>query len=328
MDCFCTAVQPCGQLCGVSISALSDRGLLLGFPCILIHDMSSFNIRSFGSWIASSLPIPLAQNTAQFQYPLFRIVDCFIRSMPIPTTMPCGFNIRSFGSWIASTPLSLWWNAILNVSISALSDRGLLQMAQGYSLTGHTSFNIRSFGSWIASSAMAHELAHVVLVSISALSDRGLLLPTWRDVQQRRQRFNIRSFGSWIASWAYADHKRSMCRLFQYPLFRIVDCFLLPPAVARRLSLFQYPLFRIVDCFSSKVSVKSSATMFQYPLFRIVDCFRVMYRKSEWETKFQYPLFRIVDCFNRRRPVNPVTHEVSISALSDRGLLRAGLQAR
>ena len=37
-------------------------------------------------------------------------------------------------------------------------------------------------------------------------------------------RFNIRSFGSWIASYRAAV-KAAAQLLFQYPLFRIVDCF-------------------------------------------------------------------------------------------------------
>ena len=44
--------------------------------------------------------------------------------------------------------------------------------------------------------------------------------------------------------------RRGYSRSFQYPLFRIVDCFNAGGAVTMdELAWFQYPLFRIVDCF-------------------------------------------------------------------------------
>ena len=61
----------------VSISALSDRGLLPGFGSLNFLTPTCFNIRSFGSWIAS-----LLANSGRPRLP--------------------SFNIRSFGSWIAS----------------------------------------------------------------------------------------------------------------------------------------------------------------------------------------------------------------------------------
>ena len=112
--------------------------------------MPSFNIRSFGSWIASKCSDFTSHADAQFQYPLFRIVDCFILSR-------------------------LWEADEQRVSISALSDRGLLQQREAQMLQPDRRFNIRSFGSWIA-------------------SDSGEAVPPQDN-------------------------------MFQYPLFRIVDCF-------------------------------------------------------------------------------------------------------
>ena len=86
-------------------------------------------------------------------------------------------------------------------------------------------------------------------VSISALSDRGLL-PGHRP----RKR---------LSRW-----------LFQYPLFRIVDCFGTVYIGGDAEVTFQYPLFRIVDCFIIQCALHGVSTKFQYPLFRIVDCFR------------------------------------------------------
>ncbi len=85
------------------------------------------------------------------------------------------------------------------VSISALSDRGLLQ-------NGDPVWTVLD------------------TVSISALSDRGLLRRKKSRKAKIRQSFNIRSFGSWIAS---EMAREGCCRItrFQYPLFRIVDCF-------------------------------------------------------------------------------------------------------
>ncbi len=64
--------------------------------------------------------------------------------------------------------------------------------------------------------------------------------------------FNIRSFGSWIASRYF---RRNCCYAseFQYPLFRIVDCFGETVYSILVDAMFQYPLFRIVDCFGSDV---------------------------------------------------------------------------
>ena len=62
--------------------------------------------------------------------------------------------------------------------------------------------------------------------------------------------FNIRSFGSWVAS--NVDKKKGHTEYkFQYPLFRIVGCFLALSRSVRALAWFQYPLFRIVGCFSA-----------------------------------------------------------------------------
>ncbi len=86
------------------------------------------------------------------------------------------------------------------VSISALSDRGLLLDLGAVHAGQQRCFNIRSFGSWIASIAMYGTVPSPPNVSISALSDRGLLPPRRRPMSRRGTCFNIRSFGSWIAS--------------------------------------------------------------------------------------------------------------------------------
>ncbi len=109
-----------------------------------------------------------------FQYPLFRIVDCFARRLP-PSR---GFT---------------------RVSISALSDRGLLLIDGLHRVVAAHRFNIRSFGSWIASCNTLRR-GRRNSVSISALSDRGLLPTLATPVLAGFKRFNIRSFGSWIAS--------------------------------------------------------------------------------------------------------------------------------
>ncbi len=182
-------------------------------------------------------------------------------------------------------------------------------------------FNIRSFGSWIASC-------------------------TWREsVQRVNPCFNIRSFGSWIASH-HRLHQLSTFSCFNIrsfgswiasrPALRLCAC----PAP------FQYPLFRIVDCFIqahsteggvAKVSISALSDRgllpshsrwrgvlflrFQYPLFRIVDCFSERLALAAPVAVFQYPLFRIVDCFCKDGPGGDLGCAVSISALSDRGLL-------
>ena len=64
----------------VSISALSDRGLLHPLRCCQLGLSRRFNIRSFGSWIASQQVHGDAVAERMFQYPLFRIVDCFNES--------------------------------------------------------------------------------------------------------------------------------------------------------------------------------------------------------------------------------------------------------
>ncbi len=102
VDCFESESVVASQEICVSISALSDRGLLLQVKRPPKNDLLRFNIRSFGSWIASTLQRWVRRYAKLFQYPLFRIVDCF------------GFIVKSNSS-------------VTLVSISALSDRGLLQ---------------------------------------------------------------------------------------------------------------------------------------------------------------------------------------------------------
>ncbi len=183
-----------------------------------------FNIRSFGSWIASPTPPRNTHKRRRFQYPLFRIVDCFrTRSRPI--------------------------ERLLFVSISALSDRGLLRTQVLSQVQSRFSFNIRSFGSWIASGE------------------------NWLRLEGTMQ--------------------------FQYPLFRIVDCFAAEKAANRQKILFQYPLFRIVDCFTIKKSMPDT----------VVAGFNIRSFGS-WIASILEPETRLT-----------ITG-VSISALSDRGLLR------
>ena len=99
--------RPCMfQAQAVSISALSDRGLLLRKFSHDVDSLPSFNIRSFGSWIASCHPWHSTGDFCVFQYPLFRIVDCFAVAVNGPFHQ-------------------------VDVSISALSDRGLLQSPLG-----------------------------------------------------------------------------------------------------------------------------------------------------------------------------------------------------
>ncbi len=200
MDCFCALPWNAKRPYGVSISALSDRGLL------------------------QRKLLPICGKCFVFQYPLFRIVDCFLHVYRSVLFLKWGFNIRSFGSWIASKLRFL------------LRNYGLIR------------FNIRSFGSWIASSFPFILSTPTLAVSISALSDRGLLRRPQHESACATLRFNIRSFGSWIASMA------ALCT---------------PPVMA----MFQYPLFRIVDCFRASGYYEAHAPAFQYPLFRIVDCF-------------------------------------------------------
>ncbi len=151
VDCFYRqSSQQIGRL-PVSISALSDRGLLQD---VLIHSidccsvsisaLSDRGLLQYGRFLAYEI-------TLTFQYPLFRIVDCFTTDgddHPHPA----------------------------NVSISALSDRGLLQQCKATAIIAEQCFNIRSFGSWIASPSDQRYQTPPLRVSISALSDRGLLL--------------------------------------------------------------------------------------------------------------------------------------------------------
>ncbi len=159
-------------------------------------------------------------------------------------------------------------------------------------------FNIRSFGSWIASSHALQRSTKPLEVSISALSDRGLLRRVGRRLVKMVCGFNIRSFGSWIASFAI-DAILCVDHGFQYPLFRIVDCFL--------INFRRHPVD--LGCFN----IRSFGSWIASRLRPRCRC------RLRW---FQYPLFRIVDCFDNTHPVVNPYNPVSISALSDRGLLQ------
>ena len=88
------------------------------------------------------------------------------------------------------------------------------------------SFNIRSFGSWNAAFPWVGVEHQNQPVSISALSDRGMQHSGMTIWDESGCCFNIRSFGSWNAALLRCS-SRLHSRLFQYPLFRIVECSLL-----------------------------------------------------------------------------------------------------
>ncbi len=176
MDCFCAgrlAVDDQAKFQYPLFRIVDCFDALAGSPSMI---RQSFNIRSFGSWIASRPRRHQRQRGQWFQYPLFRIVDCFA------------------GCWVSRCQR-------VSVSISALSDRGLLPCCR------------------------QPTSAQTAPVSISALSDRGLLLCFKQCTLRNIVSFNIRSFGSWIASTTL-DLAMAVESAFQYPLFRIVDCFL------------------------------------------------------------------------------------------------------
>ncbi len=272
VDCFCRQLGAMWLRYHVSISALSDRGLLRYLLRLNLQVHIGFNIRSFGSWIASRTVQERRHGLGWFQYPLFRIVDCFPVAFTEDSVEGGGFNIRSFGSWIASKPpdchplASGWFQYPLFRIVDCFAT--LLQSQRPYQY-----------------------------VSISALSDRGLLPCPNSGSLRQNCRFNIRSFGSWIAS----PTGRIRARLFwgfQYPLFRIVDCFM--------LSLLAVPTAGA--CFNIRSFGSWIASDYhQHVAFN--------------EAMFQYPLFRIVDCFPPANGSRIAPSGVSISALSDRGLL-------
>ncbi len=138
----------------------------------------------------------------EFQYPLFRIVDCFVSSSREAPSHRERFNIRSFGSWIASPNLDSYLPKEAHVSISALSDRGLLRLSGARSMAARSSFNIRSFGSWIASSPLPRPTS--LLTGFNIRSFGSWIASVWpMPAKAMDGCFNIRSFGSWIASrWA------------------------------------------------------------------------------------------------------------------------------
>jgi len=135
----------------------------------------SFNIRSFGSWNATCHGAQEALCEA-----------CF--------------NIRSFGSWNATTQNRPAIRGSTYVSISALSDRGMLPTGTCCWLAGHNVFQYPLFRIVECYSGIVLSCGRFIPVSISALSDRGML--------------------RMAVEWS----KRTY-RLFQYPLFRIVECY-------------------------------------------------------------------------------------------------------
>ncbi len=87
---------------GVSISALSDRGLL---PIAASGNLQKEPVSISALSDRGLLPIVfyITSEDLPFQYPLFRIVDCFLALMTTENWTYLRFNIRSFGSWIASS---------------------------------------------------------------------------------------------------------------------------------------------------------------------------------------------------------------------------------
>ncbi len=174
VDCFvCPSSAPFAPR-PVSISALSDRGLLLAVLVVAIHIPLRFNIRSFGSWIASVSPSDSFALRLGFQYPLFRIVDCFAGSLAQPgcaTTFQYPlFRIVDcfrFFSWLRTGKLA--------VSISALSDRGLLLPRSGRGAVRQSTFQYPLFRIVDCFTLAIGPQNELYNVSISALSDRGLL---------------------------------------------------------------------------------------------------------------------------------------------------------
>ena len=257
----------------------------------------SFNIRSFGSWVASTPLFRLACHSLAFQYPLFRIVGCFV------------------GTGFSALCTSRFQYPLFRIV-------GCFNNHVYFRWTGAKCFNIRSFGSWVASTietqlrtiylAFQYPLFRIVgcftillggcsphpPVSISALSDRGLLLDIQLISPSQITSFNIRSFGSWVAS----SRVRTFCvmsNMFQYPLFRIVGCF----------SIANVPLF-------------GAFALFQYPLFRIVGCFSwFLCTDFISQTGFNIRSFGSWVASPPPMAARPDRESVSISALSDRGLL-------
>ncbi len=158
----------------VSISALSDRGLLLCTARTPTCQAYCFNIRSFGSWIASRSAWHTLCQGAGFN---IRSFGSWIASHHVKEDIEqvFGFNIRSFGSWIASSP--------------ATNRNAAARMFQ---------YPLFRIVDCFSSSPGCHRSQ--CPVSISALSDRGLLLPALIFFAACGICFNIRSFGSWIAS--------------------------------------------------------------------------------------------------------------------------------
>ncbi len=94
-----------GSISDVSISALSDRGLLrfIGMFSTVRRRVSISALSDRG--LLPARPQYVRDDPNLFQYPLFRIVDCFYVKIDQSTRVSRCFNIRSFGSWIASSVL-------------------------------------------------------------------------------------------------------------------------------------------------------------------------------------------------------------------------------
>ncbi len=169
-------------------------------------------------------------------------------------------------------------SVILNqVSISALSDRGLLPIEDGTFSPAQEGFNIRSFGSWIASLLCSVNEDKDEDVSISALSDRGLLLPV----------FKVGDPPPPVSISALSDRGLLLGATQGWPC---------------GVSEFQYPLFRIVDCFS--VRERTNMRVHRVSISALSDrgLLLALITKAFDIVKFQYPLFRIVDCFLKQKP--------------------------
>ena len=163
-----------------------------------------FNIRSFGSWNASSVRGNCRPGPYQFQYPLFRIVECIKDKAKDRVRRLLLFQYPLFRIVECICPFVNFAVIPNHVSISALSDRGMhpdpgAALEPTRNMFQYPLFRIVE---------CIHRCRHTRYFAASS--------------------FNIRSFGSWNASNLHKSPRLKMLT-FQYPLFRIVEC--IPPAL-------------------------------------------------------------------------------------------------
>ena len=135
-----------------------------------------------------------------FQYPLFRIVGCFNYPAPL-LDVDERVSISALSDRGLLHPINGYSGCRSGVSISALSDRGLLRDCSPFPTWRSKCFNIRSFGSWVASPY--HRLQWLQKRRFNIRSFGSWVASDDRIINSTTQRsFNIRSFGSWVASQA------------------------------------------------------------------------------------------------------------------------------